>query len=515
MRNVLDIARGAPGMTTLAMLAGMLLLCWPAFVNGGAFFFPDTSAYLRGADAILFELTGWRSEWSDKLHLYDESIRHAAPEDAGQAQGASTGAAEDSEALHPVLLGRSIYYGMMIFPFVALFGSLGGALLQAAFGMFVIRIVLIAMGTDRSRLAAYLLLTAALLAGLTSLPFFVSLLMPDVFAGFAIALAVSAAVGWRRLSTPDRIALAIVLCLSAMAHSSHVLVLLILFGIALLARMAVREIPTAGLAIILLAAMCGIAGERLFIAAVTERLGQPPIRPPFLTARLIDEGPGFDLLNDRCPKIGLEACRFLDRMPRDSDTFLWSLDQTKGVFSAESHAVQRRLAEQDLALALATLRHDPLRVIRVSAEAGARQIFLTDLNIFNAPVKISGGGGAFTANLPPAYAEEVRASRYSSGSMPVAFPEWANLLSAIAATIFLTVTVFRQGRGGGKTNQRVALAAGLFLAAIAANAAVTGALSKPHDRYNVRVMWVLPLAALALLITRHELKLREQDDADT
>lgn len=500
-------------MTILAILVGMLLLCWPALVNGSAFFFPDTSAYLRGADAVSFELTGWRSDWSDKLHLYDESIQRAAPEDAGEGQGGSNAVAADPRASHPVLLGRSIYYGMAILPFVALLGSLGGALLQAVIAMFVIRIVLIAMGTDRSRMPAYLLMAAALLAGLTSLPFFVSLLMPDVFAGFAIALAVSAAIGWQHLTTSERIVLLIILCLSAMTHSSHVLVLFILFGIALIVRMGVRTISSTGLAIILLAVTCGIAGERLFIAAVTERLGEPPIRPPFLTARLIDEGPGLHLLNDRCPEIGFEACRFLDRMPRDSDTFLWSLDRTEGVFSAETHTVQRRLAEQDFAFALATLRHDPLGVIRTSVKAGARQILLTDFNIFNAPVKIAQNGN-LAENLPPAYADEVRASRYSSGSMPVAFLSLTNLLSVLAATIFLAVSVLRQARAGETSNYKAAIAAGLFLVAVAANAGVTGALSKPHDRYNVRVVWVLPLAALALLVTRHRIELREQDDAD-
>jgi hypothetical protein len=34
------------------------------------------------------------------------------------------------------------------------------------------------------------------------------------------------------------------------------------------------------------------------------------------------------------------------------------------------------------------------------------------------------------------------------------------------------------------------------MAGIAANAAVTGALSGPHDRYQARIAWLLPLAAI-------------------
>jgi hypothetical protein len=35
-------------------------------------------------------------------------------------------------------------------------------------------------------------------------------------------------------------------------------------------------------------------------------------------------------------------------------------------------------------------------------------------------------------------------------------------------------------------------------------------MSKPHDRYNVRVLWVLQLAALAILVTRSDRKHLEQ-----
>ena len=483
-----------------------LLLCWPAFVNGGAFFFPDTTAYLRGADMVVTQLTGLQTEWSDKQHLFGEEPS-APTSDKGAV--VNPAAAPDNAPNHPVLLGRSVYYGLAIFPFVVLAGSLGGALLQAALAVFVLRLTYVGFGGERRRLASWQLISSAALAALTPLPYVVSLLMPDVFAGFAVVCAVLAAVAWQRFSMLERIGLVALLILSALSHSSHVLLLLLLFGVAVLLRLKTRAITLAGTSVILLASLSGLAGDRLFAIAVTEKTGEAPIRPPFLTARLIDEGPGYALLKARCPEIGLEACNYLDRMPYDSDMFLWSPDPANGVFSAESLAAQRKLAAQDFSFALAAVKYDPLSVIEFAAKASARQLVMTHLNTFNLPQALQSTNGTADEilpfvdieNLPPAYQDEVRESRYYSGTMPVRFVETTTDVALLLAVIILagTIVIAVRARDGSKT--REAVAAGLFLFAIAANAAVTGSLSKPHDRYNVRVVWVLPLAALALLAT--------------
>jgi hypothetical protein len=482
----------------VAPVIAALLLCWPAFVNGGAFFFPDTTAYLRGADMVVAELTGWQTEWSDKHHLYDGASSTGTP--ASQAED------EFGTPDHPVLLGRSVYYGLAIFPFVVLAGSFGGVLLQAALAVFALRLTFVGFGGDRRKLPTWQLISSGVLAALTPLPYVVSILMPDVFAGLAVVCAVLAMTSWDRFSTPERIGLFALLVLSALSHSSHVLLLLLLFALAIVIRMKTRAIALAGTGIVLLASLSGLAGDQLFAALVTEKLGKAPIRPPFLTARLIDDGPGHALLQERCPQIRLKACDYLDRMPHDSDIFLWSQDRGKGVFSAESLAVQRTLADQDFRFALAVLKNDPVSVFLLSVEASAKQLALIDLNIFNMPKagQSSHGTGeilpfVIVENLPPDVQDEVRESRYFSGTMPIRFVEAASTVTVLAAMFFLAWVILAAARSRDRSEVRSAVAAGLFLFAIIANAGVTGTLSKPHDRYNIRVVWVLPLAALALL----------------
>lgn len=492
MRKEAKASAGAVAAITFSIL----FLCWPSILNGGAFFFPDTSAYLRGADAALAEVAGWRSEWSDKYRFYQEQNQGSNAEVSGREQKEPKAANAAAEPIHPPLLGRSIYYGLAILPFITLIGSIGGALLQATCAVFAIWFVLGAFGVDRQKIPIFLLFLSAILAGVTSLPYFVSLLMPDVFAGITILLAIAASFGWSHLRFWERVGLTLLLIFCVLTHSSHLLILLLLLGAISLARLFIRTVELSGIAVLLLAAVCGITAERVFISVVNERLGEPPIRPPFLTARLIAAGPGQAFLEDRCSQVDFEVCRFVDRGPRDSDTFLWSLNPEEGVFAAESHAVQRRLANQDLRFALATLRYQPLQIMQTSAEAAVQQIFMTELDIFNAPQAASAG---FATNLPRSQAEEVRASRYGSQSMPVQFAQTASAFTTLAAAIFLAALGIGWLGTRARKRQQIRLAATLFLFAIAANAAVTGTLSKPHDRYNARLVWVLPLAALVFV----------------
>lgn len=476
----------------LAALLSILFLSWPAILNGGAFFFPDTSSYLRGADAALHEAMGFQSEWGDKRYLYVRPNYAATPNGGSGVEHSGLGT-----SMHPVLLGRSVYYGLSILPLVVAFSSVGGALLQAAFAVLNVRLVLVATGVSRVRVDLWQVITVLSLACLTPLPFFVSLLMPDVFAGFAVCLTAAGAVGWSRLLVLERVALVLTLLLSAMVHTSHFLILFGLLGLSLVLRLCGAKLSKAGIAVIFLACSGALVGEWAFKSAIVHRLGETPIRPPFLTARLIDEGPGFDLLTRRCPNIGFEACHFLNRMPFDSDAFLWSTDRTKGVFSVESHDVQRRLANQDLSFAAATLRFAPAAVFEKGARAALRQASLLHLNIFNAESPPEAGGG-LADNLPPSYAREVRRSLYGKQRMPVAFFDLATQLSGLVSAAMLAAA-FLLNRRVSILKREAALFAAFLLFGFCINIVLTGTLSKPHDRYNIRLIWILPLGALALV----------------
>jgi len=475
---------------TIALVLALIIMSWPALLNGAAFFFPDTQTYLRGAGTAVYEVTGWETDWSDRHQLLRKTAENVPiVGDRADDRLVEQAANSPQELAHPVLLGRSVYYGLLMLPFVSLFGSLGGVFVQAGLAVLVLWITLRALGIGQGRpLAIWVLVATLALAMFTSLPFFVSLLMPDVFTGFAVALGLSALVGWRRLNTFEKVCLVLIACFAAISHSSNVLILSAMLALGLVVRFWCRNVQTVGIMILAVAATSGVVSERVFVEAVVAKLGEPPIRPPFLTARLINEGPGLQLLIEKCPEIGFEACRFRDRMPQDSDTFLWSLKPAEGVFSVESHAVQRRLAEQDSRFAWETFRAYPIEVVQHSAAASVRQLFMVKADIFNLrPSEIG--------ELPPRYAEEVLQSRSAAGEMPMHFFDIGIYLTTLMAT---GVLLFAVARGQSHEHRVAAI---LLLGTVLANALIAGALSKPHNRYNARLLWVLPLAAGAIVIS--------------
>ena len=80
--------------------------------------------------------------------------------------------------------------------------------------------------------------------------------------------------------------------------------------------------------------------------------------------------------------------------------------------------------------------------------------------------------------------------------MPVKFVERATIVTVLIALLSIAGTVWMMVR----PNRRLA-PTGAFLSFLVAgvllNAAICGALSTPKGRYQMRLIWVLPLAALA------------------
>lgn len=486
----------------LVFILSTLALSWPAIVNGSGFYFPDTTAYIRSADAAVAQVTGQTSIWSDRLDLFKPDQSSTTVAEGPSGVGGSNGAGlVTPKTTHPVLLGRSIYYGLAIYPFVTVMGDIGVVLFHAMLVVVCFHLAFVGLGGRRKAAKAWLFGSVVLLSVVTPVAYGTSLLMPDILSGCASILGIVAIVGWRRLLSVERIALACILVFSALSHSSHILLLLaLLLAILPASRFFVGVYKPATL-LLISAVLAGFAGDALFSAAISDQLGARPIRPPFLTARLIDAGPGIKMLDSQCVYQKYEACRFRARMPNDSDTFLWSRDQRAGVFSAESHEVQRRLSMEDSAFAIATLKHDPIGTFAVTAFASLRQLTMVKMDIFNAPIG-NASEDAITG-LPKSVRDRIIDSRYVKRSMPVAMVEALSLFSVVISALYL-LTIAIQGRSRlDKVERDFALAALLAVMLIFANATITGALSKPHNRYNIRIVWIVPLFALVMPSVRY------------
>lgn len=464
-----------PFLLWIALWAALL---WPALFNGGAFLFPDTATYIRGADAAIFKVTGGKTDWTAE---FLKSYPHASGSaESGSDDAAATTTPEEDKV---VLSGRSVYFGFFLY----ILDLIGGAwlIVVAQAGATAIALTLIArrlIGTEFSIPAIMLIATATCLS---SAGFFTSLVMPDWLAPLAIAATALVLCSYAEMSRLERSVWFAVIVFACLSHSANILIVgSMLVAHALMTR-SLKEWHRFFL--VIAAVLLSICGEIAFGVAVKKTTGFAPVRPPFLSARIIEDGPGYRYLTHQCPvDDDLVVCQFLDRLPVHSDTFLWAVGDN-GVFSASSSSTKRALAAQDLEVFVGTMDYDPQGFGLAMAENVKEQASKAGVEEFN---------GIITdhAKLTPSMLRHVERTRATMGTMPVeTLGRIFLFLFLISAAALLIVPLF--GQRVSAISPEMARFGGLVLVGIAIDVIVCGTMSTPHDRYLARVMWMAPFAA--------------------
>lgn len=453
------MSRGVPWWA-LSLLASAMLI-WPALMNGMPFLFYDTPGYLGGANALAHGLFGVPVEWT------------AAP----------------------VMLGRSIYYGSFLY-----LGLLSGtfwptAIAQALLSGACVVTFLRYFIPDRGKwvtIGATVL--ATLLLACTTLPFFASFMMPDLFSGLALLSATALLLFWNRDGWPRRAFWIGVTAAAAMFHPTNVPILLAVLGFGILLHFLFRmPRPWKAAGAVAMAAACGILGEMLFSIGVDHAFGFPPVRPPFITARLTADGPGTNYLRATCPGNGFLLCRYLSRLPLPSDHFLWSRSNVDGVFRAIPPDQRRQLAADETRFALATFFHLPEETAGALIEGARKQIHQSGLGEFNYGWIER---GFFWNNLPRNVYHDVSRTRAFTLHMPTGpFVGLARQMAIVSLLICLWAVA------DPRLPRALRLTVAMIVFGMLVNAVICGGLSGAHDRYQARVMWLLPwVAYLAVMV---------------
>ena len=215
------------------------------------------------------------------------------------------------------------------------------------------------------------------------------------------------------------------------------------------------------------------------------RSGSPPVRPPFLSARLIDDGPGLRLIREKCDTEKFYICEFRDRRLQGSDNILWSTDPFEGVFNTLDAAGKRRLANEQGRFVLEVARSYPLDVLQSTVRSAARQLALMQLSEFRDIDRDSG-------NSPAGFSLE-QTRLHDAGALAPIVDSYGKLSIAVAILALLALPIMVRFRLLG-WQLALTVATGVLF-----NAIICGGLSTPHDRYGARVLWVIPLIAAVSL----------------
>jgi hypothetical protein len=323
--------------------------------------------------------------------------------------------------------------------------------------------------------ARFHLALCAALAALSAAPWFTSLLMPDILAPAAV-LALYL-LGFAPLSRRLRLWLLLLATIAIATHLSYLPLALALTLLALLLR-AHRSILIPLPAALALLLATNVIGHGKWAIS--------PYGSVFALARLATDGPAQAVLARECPRPDWKLCDWQGRFPADSDDFLW-----KDWAPVWSTGGPIALAPEASAIVRATILQEPAAVLKTAIANTAHQLTRVALGDTLGNDWLE---GSITGSLR-AYFPEAEMARFRAGlQMNERLRPWATplnplhlaaLLAGLAATAWLAW-------------RRNTLAA-MVLLALLANAAAAGALSRPHDRYQARIAWLV-LVPMAVTI---------------
>jgi hypothetical protein len=232
---------------------------------------------------------------------------------------------------------------------------------------------------------------------------------------------------------------------------------------------------------------CGLGLGLLLAAnhALNHRYFVSRSGPYFFAARLLADGPAVRTLDEICPRQRLRLCPYRHDIPQNADAFLWhgdtAFDKT-GRFYAP-------IGEYQLLVRETLLRH-PLGVAAGLMVQGVGQFFMIASGDGFQPVQKT-AGSSFAIHAPNQMAAYL-AARQQRGEWNFALINVVQVPVALAALWWLFASLrYRFGR----RRKHAVLAAWLLLALIG-NAAICGMISGAHNRYQSRLVWIVPFALL-------------------
>ncbi len=429
-----------------AILISAPLLLWPAVLNGYPLLFGDTGVYLKdGID-------------------------------------------------HHVSWPRPMFYGLFMLPLHLMRTTWPVVVSQA---LIVTSILLATMRLFLPRLHPLALVPVTLVLAIgTSLPWFVSQLMPDVFAGLLVLTLAALLMLPPRLSPLGQCAAIAFAAACITMHLSLLPISLVLILALLVCRWLTARALTRRDLVRAVAAPALAIGLLIVTNAVFA--GQASISPYgkiFLLNRVLVDGPGVRALQRECPRPEWTLCAFKDEIPTivDEDDMLWGkdsvLDRAGGYKVVAPQAwpiILSALQAEPGTMAWLALRNTMVQFISFrSGDALLRPSAFND--------------GVWRAVFPPAEQE-----RYHGGMQYRGLPLVPAGLQALHV-VFGAVSIVLVGAGAVSALRRRATIGGLFASVtigLVANAFIAGALSGVYDRYQSRFVWLAPFALMLMLVSR-------------
>lgn len=430
---------------------GILLLLLPAFLNRFPLVFPDTGAYLSVA---------WSRSWT---------------------------------------LDRAGFYGLAFRPLSSLpavWQLWIGVALQCAAIVAVLLMTMRAMVPQLSKCGQLAIIAGLAIA--TTLPWHSAQLMPDALTGICVLLT------WLAVSrdpvSPGTPSVWLATVVTGIMHFTHLFLVPIASLTALACQAAAgtgardvsRRAAAAAISTMLILA-CQVSANGLLL----HRWTLDPVGSTFLFARLNEDGLVEPWMRNHCAEVP-DLCSVYPQLPKDSQKLLWD---TNSPFVSliydrlNTHTAEPFLAQVSLASA-GSIRERPLLFISAAAKSTAEQLArFAPLDDECPRVCTSPTSSVYDyfRTLRPSLMPWFRQSAQFRGTLPKGEIRAVTIFATLASVVFLVAFAIIAWR---RKDVLVVSLIATVSASLLANAAAAGALSDVHDRYQSRIVWLVPFVAV-------------------
>lgn len=470
----IQTARIKPWRYLLRLSILSIIFIWPALLTGKIIsYYQDSASYLKGGEYVL-QFT----KYLVSSARYVDHQKHADTPDNRDRPESISGIRSPTYSVFTYLL-RGPQNKLLIL-----------AAVQSAIFSYLL---LTLLDLYRIPLRITFLIPAAIIIALTtSAPWYISYAMPDIFSGLAI-LSIAMLVAFaEKLSRIHKIILGTIVAFAVTAHTSNIpvlgaLILLVISSIIIRWRLTGKKHPFRLISWI-------IAPFAVAIMATTAinyiGFGKTSIvakHYPVTLARSISDGPARWHLQKHCDEYQYAVCEVFDEIPKSLTLFLWG---DNGLRNKATPEQMDRIREEEFVIVKRAALEYPLRTIWRITWNTLRQLW-------------SFGYAEMEFNLDITHDDVYQWDVVKTDS-----PQYLSLIKffqileyvIITLTLLFIIYILRKRI---RLRECDYFLIGITMSGLFINAAVCGSLSTVADRYQGRVIWVLPVVITVVALYRY------------
>lgn len=471
-QHEIDVGDGAPNEASwldfgiiwrgCAVTVGALLMTWPAFYNGYPLLYPDSMSYLEDGRRVARALF---------LHR-----------------------------LSPYYGGRSFIYSLGILPFHWNVTAWPIVALNAFVASYVIWLVVRSILPRQTVMCYYALVVP--LSLLTGVGWFVSLIMPDILGSVLYLCIYLLVFAPETLSRAERVILVGVAWWSIASHVTHLMLaagICAFLALPLLLRLQSARQHLRAVSMVAMIVLAAASADMALHKYLYDEASLTGMRPPFLMARVIADGPGRWYLQQRCgDDVHLAICAHVQDLPGNVADFLWGVH---GIWRNSTPDQQDQLRGEEMTIVLGTLRTYPREELIISIAHFWKQLYSFGLWGYDPNPWILQMVDTVLPGGRSTYLKSRQAQQTLHEQIFTSVQTWTVAASLMVIALWILV-------GGKWRSRRVLGLTAIILFVVIANASVTGILSNIEDRYQARVIWLVPLLAGILALEWQSQRLR-------